>query len=68
MSHKSCGPMKMQENGSMELIDQWEGREVCQGRDFGDDMTKKEKISWCPALVSSTFHSQLNFQGKPNRE
>ena len=34
MSYKSQGPMKMQENGSMELGDQWEGREVCWGRDF----------------------------------
>ena len=57
----------MQENGSMELDDQWEGGEMCWG-DFGNDTTKKEKISWHPALVSSAFHSQLNFRGKPNRE
>ena len=31
MSHKSQGPMKMQENRSMELDDQWEGGEVCWG-------------------------------------
>ena len=64
MSHKSQGPMKMQENGSMELNNQWEGWEVCQGRDFGDDTTEKEKISWHPALVSSAFCSQLNFSRK----
>ena len=29
--------MAMQENGLMEFNDQWEGGEVCQGRDFGDD-------------------------------
>ena len=34
MSHKSQGPMKMQKNGLMGLGDQWEGGEVCQGRDF----------------------------------
>ena len=39
MSHESQGPMNMHENRSMELNDQWEGGEVCQGRDFGDDMT-----------------------------
>ena len=61
MSHKSQGPMRMQENGLMELNNQWEGGEVHWGRDFGDNTTKKEKISWCPALVSSAFCSQLNF-------
>ena len=30
--------MKMQENRSMEFNNQREGGEVCQGRDFGDDM------------------------------
>ena len=29
--------MKMQENGLMELGNQWEGGEVCQGRDFCDN-------------------------------
>ena len=59
--------MKMQEKGSMELNDQWEGGEMCQGRDFGDNMTE-EKVSWHRALVSSAFHSQLNFREKPNRK
>ena len=50
----------------MELNDQWQGGEVCWGRDFGDDTTEKEKISWYQALVSSAFHSQLNFREKSN--
>ena len=36
------------------------------GGDFGDDMAKEEKLSWHRALVSSAFHSQLNFGEKPN--
>ena len=53
--------MKMQKNRLMDLGDQWEGGEVCWGRDFGDDMAWKEKISWHQALVSSAFHSWFNF-------
>ena len=34
MSHEPQGPMKMQKNGLMGLSDQWEGGEVCWGRDF----------------------------------
>ena len=51
----------MQENRLMEFVDQWEGWEVCRGRDFGDDTASKEEISWHQALVSSAFHSRLNF-------
>ena len=34
MTCESQGPMRMQENQSMKPGNQWEGREVCQGRDF----------------------------------
>ena len=34
MSCKSQGPIKMQKNQLMKPGNQWEGREVCWGRDF----------------------------------
>ena len=39
---------------------------MCQRRDFGDDTTEEEKLSWRQALVSSAFHSLPNFGKKPN--
>ena len=38
------------------------------GEGFCDDMAEKEQISWCQALVSSAFCSQLNFREKSNRK
>ena len=52
----------MQDNQSTKPDNQWEGREVCQGRDFCDVMAQKRQMSWCQPLVSSAFHNWLNLQ------
>ena len=51
----------MQENWLMKPGNQWEGREVCSGEGFCDDMVYKRQMSWYQASVSSAFHSWLNF-------